>query len=561
LSKFRQLRLVGAVGATLRTELYNGIEHLVVPVIAMVEGVVWASNSDVPEFVPAEELAMTPHQWNGRGCFAGHPQQADSAVTANTPSVLETSFGVIFDTAPSERILETRRLELEAWLDPAKAALVSEDAANVIARINAGTVVEVSVGCYVEPNEEDGTFGGLEYHGAWRNIVSDHLAFLAADDTGACSIEAGCGAPRVAVRHLVTASGIHREEVPMPVTAQRPARPTPPAPAARPALPPVRVVTEGSTGTEKRSLKERLKGMIASMRAAMSMSDTDLRGMLDAALRASEPGYMWIESVYPDDTQVIYCVSPADEWITRRRKYTLGADGTVTLDATVEDVEPVTTYEPVGAPTTVTARAASSPCSCGGQQAQPGTPPAAQGEVMNKKLASKEKVAELIAQSAGKYTEADAEWLGQIPEDRLETLKTTAPAPAPVAEVPPVPAPVAEPVAAAAKVPTEAEFLAANPSIGAIVAQHKAREASEHAALVTSLKTCGTLTEEQLKAKSLDDLKTLAAFAKVDVAPVDFSARGVPRTTPTTEDFAPPAPYDATLKVLRGGAGGNTTAH
>src|SRR6185436_2320324 len=116
----RHLHLVGAT-STISTATYDNREHLVVPVVAMVEGVVWASNSDVPEFVPAEELAETPHQWNGRGCFAGHPKDGKTPIMANTPRTLEKSFGVIFDTATAERILRTRRLEFDVWIDPQKA--------------------------------------------------------------------------------------------------------------------------------------------------------------------------------------------------------------------------------------------------------------------------------------------------------------------------------------------------------------------------------------------------------------------------------------------------------
>src|SRR6185436_14456624 len=147
--EIRHLHLVGAT-STIRTATYDNREHLVVPVVAMVEGVVWASNSEVPEFVPAEELAQTPHQWNGRGCFAGHPKDGGTQVTANTPRTLEQSFGILFDTVSAERIIETRALEFNAWVDPAKAETVGPEAMDVVRRLKAGEPVEVSIGCYVE---------------------------------------------------------------------------------------------------------------------------------------------------------------------------------------------------------------------------------------------------------------------------------------------------------------------------------------------------------------------------------------------------------------------------
>jgi hypothetical protein len=180
-TEFRGLRLTGATGM-LRTANYDGREHLVVPVVAMVEGVVWASNAPVPEFVPAEELADSYHQWNGRGCFAGHPTEGDRRIPANQPAVLTKSFGTIFNTASRDRILETRRLELEAWIDPSKADAVGPDAVAIVQRLQAGERVEVSVGTFVAAEQKDGWWGEQEYHAVWRGLVADHLAFLAKGD-------------------------------------------------------------------------------------------------------------------------------------------------------------------------------------------------------------------------------------------------------------------------------------------------------------------------------------------------------------------------------------------
>lgn len=86
----------------------------------------------------------------------------------------------------------------------------------------------------------------------------------------------------------------------------------------------------------------------------------------------------------------------------------------------------------------------------------------------------------------------------------------------------------------------------------ALVEERKAKDALEHATLVTTLKAASTvLTEEQLKAKSLEDLRTIAAFAKIS-APQDFSGRGLAATPgATTEDFTPPNPYAEGIKALQ----------
>lgn len=88
-------------------------------------------------------------------------------------------------------------------------------------------------------------------------------------------------------------------------------------------------------------------------------------------------------------------------------------------------------------------------------------------------------------------------------------------------------------------------------NLRALATTKATQDAAEKTDLVGKLKTAGTLTEEQLNVKSLDDLRTLAAFAKVEVA--DFSGRGiaVPRAAAAV-DFTPPNPYEAGIKALQG---------
>jgi hypothetical protein len=108
---------------------------------------------------------------------------------------------------------------------------------------------------------------------------------------------------------------------------------------------------------------------------------------------------------------------------------------------------------------------------------------------------------------------------------------------------------------AAAAMPTEEEFLAANPALKALVEDKKSQDAADRATLVTSLKTAaeGVYTEPELIAMPLPELRKLAKVMKVD-APAqvhDFSGRGVavPRTAGSAEDFAPPDGYQTALKA------------
>jgi hypothetical protein len=108
--------------------------------------------------------------------------------------------------------------------------------------------------------------------------------------------------------------------------------------------------------------------------------------------------------------------------------------------------------------------------------------------------------------------------------------------------------------AAAAKPKTEDEYLKDAPeSIRALVADKKAQDAKAKDELVAVLKVASNaLTEEQLKAKSLDELKVLASFAKVEVP--DYSGRGLQGVAPKTEEtYTPPNPYAEGLRVMQGG--------
>jgi hypothetical protein len=82
-----------------RTEMFEGREHLVVPVVALVEGVVHAMNAPAPEFVPAEEFEHHFSGWDGRPIFEGHPTVDGQPVSGNLPEVLGTKrIGMVFNT-------------------------------------------------------------------------------------------------------------------------------------------------------------------------------------------------------------------------------------------------------------------------------------------------------------------------------------------------------------------------------------------------------------------------------------------------------------------------------
>ena len=128
MQQFRVLRLVGATG-TIRTATFEDRNHIVVPVVALREAVIYPFCASGPELVPRDALALAPSGWDGRPCLVDHPQANGEMLSANSPTVLETrAFGRIFHTAldPQTRLL------MEAYLDPAQAARVGPDAGPIL---------------------------------------------------------------------------------------------------------------------------------------------------------------------------------------------------------------------------------------------------------------------------------------------------------------------------------------------------------------------------------------------------------------------------------------------
>lgn len=198
--EYRFVNLLGGVGK-IRREMLDGREHIVVPVVALVEGAVRAMNAKGYEMVRAEKFGRAPGGWNGRPLFAGHPVQGRTPISGNDPRVLERSFGKIFNTKVDDR----QRLCMEAWIDPERAER-DPAAKRVLTRVLAhergdanAAPIEVSVGAYVGLAAERGTWRDRAYDGAWDLIMPDHLALLAEDQVGACSVAMGCGALRAAM--------------------------------------------------------------------------------------------------------------------------------------------------------------------------------------------------------------------------------------------------------------------------------------------------------------------------------------------------------------------------
>jgi hypothetical protein len=549
----RSLHLITAAGAATREETYKGRPYLVVPVVALVEGVIWPVNAEAPEYVTPESYSLAPETWNGRPIFPGHPERGGTQVLGNVPEILESEqIGIVFNSG----VVDVK-LAMEAWLNKEDCEAVGEVAVDIYDRAASGKPIEISVGAVVLMEEVEGEYNGQEYVGKWIEVFSDHLALLPAGDVGACSIAMGCGV-RTATVHRITAKGYER------VTAER----------KEEELPEVK----NKKVTEKRSLLQRLGGLLR-MASPAGRSDTEVRSELVEALEEKEPRMKyngWVVDVYENEGLVVYCMYDESydmDLFVRDFKW----DGkTAVIGDLYAEVEAHTVYEveddenqanevlitQLRVAQKLEPKAATAPCGCGGNKTtEPVTASTSQGETMKTR---DQRIMAMIAASAaliaaGKkapvYAEADKPWLTQVPDAHFDSLEAAVVTPVeePVVPTTPPTTAVATTAAAAAQPLTEAQFMAAAPqSLKRTLARAQASETARKSFLTGRLKTAQTEYDEAaLVAMDIDELERMARMLKVS-GPVDaasdFSGQGSPRETFSANGDVP-APPDMNAAV------------
>ena len=529
LQEARHIHLIGATGQ-IRTAKFREKDHVVVPVVALVEGVLHAVNSPAPELVLIDEVARSYKGWNGRPIVAGHPTVNGVQVSANDPEIMERwAFGHTFNAA-----VEGKKLTVEAWLELETAQRVGDSALEIIERLRANEIIEVSVGAFIASEKKKGVHDGKPYHGIWREVISDHLAFLPKGEIGACSVEAGCGTPRAATVYLVTNSGLVEQEP----------RVTDPVPY--------------------RSLKERLfdKFKFTSHKGEEDMSDVDFRRAIDKALRGSVPGYLGIVSVFHADNQVVYEAMPGDKIETVRRSFKTNEDGTIKLKDDTETVEPVTRFEPVNA-------SSHGGCSCGGNKHTE------VGETHMHRNAARIKA--LIDNKRSPFTTEHQPILEACTDEQFKALEdaakepeqpatpppaqppATPPADAPPATPPPATPPATPPttasgtITAGAPAQTEEQYINAAPAGLRDSLREGLRIAKERrATILAALKATNRcdIPEAELAAMSTDGLERLLKLADVP-APASFAGLPVAASAVNTGRVSPPPDMVASIRAAK----------
>lgn len=167
-------------GESVRREVHEGVEHLVVPAVLIVEGVL----NDA--LVLASEFGRHVEAWNDRAIPVLHPQDRGEYISAGRPDVVEkNTIGRVYNAR-----VDGPRLKAELWLNIEKARRLGYG--DLIDSLAAGEIVEISTGYFADDEPKAGEYNGKGYNTIHRNIRPDHLALLPGE-IGACSVADGCG--------------------------------------------------------------------------------------------------------------------------------------------------------------------------------------------------------------------------------------------------------------------------------------------------------------------------------------------------------------------------------
>lgn len=169
-----------------RYEEFEGRQHLIAPVVAVMERVLNG------ELCPADEIGRYVDAWNGIPLPLDHPMDRGAPISANKPDLIQTrSLGRFFNAN-----FDGQRLRGELWIDVEKVNNLGGDALTVLQRLENGEPLEVSTAYFRDVEPGAGNYQGEPYDGVQRNLRPDHLALLP-NGVGAASWQDGAGAPRV----------------------------------------------------------------------------------------------------------------------------------------------------------------------------------------------------------------------------------------------------------------------------------------------------------------------------------------------------------------------------
>ncbi len=431
----------------------NGIDHIVLPVIMMVEGV--HNGSSGPLFHPATELGRNPSLWNGMPVVVNHPMVNGNPVSANSPDILnEYQIGQIFDA-----YFEDNKLKGYVWINLEKAQSKFPE---VLEYIENKKPLDVSVGVFNEVDEVQGIWNNEEYVGIATNHIPDHLALLPGG-TGACSWNDGCG---------------------------------------------IRINQEGKMTKEKEN-----KGVNTYLNT-LSNEYKELGYKLQEVLNQKDKTgeYYYLDALY--DSYIVYRVEKPEGSYYYKEDYEVNNDGNVTLKGNPIQVKREVSYPSVNNEQNT------------------------QGGKMSKefKPCCPEKVEKIISINST-FTKEDKEWMEKLSEEQLNKIQALAESKVEVKEVE-----VEKEVTKEDALNALSEHLS-DPEKFMDLLPKEIQEQLKHGLKLHNDQKMEFIkkitanseawTEDELKAKSFDELQKMASLIK---EPVDYSVMGVGNVPTNNEE-------------------------
>lgn len=177
-----------------RTDSLFGVSFLVCPVISNYgNSIVWPVNAPGACFIPAQTLRDLAVMRNGRPVVMDHPMVDGEYVDSiHSKEVMENYiFGIWMNNTYDE---EQQCIRGELWINESRAKVV-EGAKDVVKRIRAQEIVEVSERNLVAIDPTPGEYEGQKYVEVLTLMIPEHIATLPNGVIGACSNGVhGCGA-------------------------------------------------------------------------------------------------------------------------------------------------------------------------------------------------------------------------------------------------------------------------------------------------------------------------------------------------------------------------------
>lgn len=165
-------------GYTPTTKEVDGKTYVVVPVVMIREGVHNGSRGAI--YHSQMELVKTIPEWEGKPVVIDHPQDLEgNYISANSTGVKVIGY-------VNSPVMVKDKLQAFVYFD------TEATPADLLEQVNAGKIIEVSVGVYSDEVEMEGEWNGEKFKKIAVNEKPDHLAILP-NDVGACSVQDGCG--------------------------------------------------------------------------------------------------------------------------------------------------------------------------------------------------------------------------------------------------------------------------------------------------------------------------------------------------------------------------------